>query len=133
MNVCLAHFVVTAEATVDDLECLFSQTPANIVVVSYHDWKDKDHTVERTLEQAAHRLNGGGGPQWHGLWLRPCAIFGKTTRISSVEEGMRIATSSHRFLTMKCQVELSDLSAGGSVTLGCFQMRKTLDPTSRHG
>ena len=52
MSVCLAHFVVTAEATVDDLQCLFSQTPANIVVVSYHDWKDKDHTVERTLEQA---------------------------------------------------------------------------------
>ena len=38
MNVCLAHFVVTAEATVDDLQCLFSQTLANIVAVSYDDW-----------------------------------------------------------------------------------------------
>ena len=124
MNVCLAHFVVTAEATVDDLQCLFSQTLANIVVVSYHDWKDKDHTVERALEQAVYRLNGGGGPQWHGLWLRPCAIFGKTTRISSVEDGMRIATGFHRFLTVKCQVTLSDLSASGSVTLGVFASAK---------
>ena len=38
MSVCLAHFVVTAEATVDDLERLFSYTPSNIVVVSYQDW-----------------------------------------------------------------------------------------------
>ena len=54
MNVCLAHFVVDAEATVDDLQWVFSQTLANIVVVSYRDWKDKDHTVERMLEQAVH-------------------------------------------------------------------------------
>ena len=59
MNVCLAHFVVTAEATVDDIERLFSHTLANIVVVSYQDWKDKGHTVERTMEQSVHRLNGG--------------------------------------------------------------------------
>ena len=49
MSVCLAHFVVTAEATVDDLECLFSYTLANIVVVLYHDWKDEGRTLERTL------------------------------------------------------------------------------------
>ena len=106
MNVCLAHFVVTAEATVDDLECLLSQTPANIVVVSYHDWKDKGHTVERALEQAVHRLHGGRGPQWHELWLRLGAIFGKTSRISSVGERMRIAKGPHRFMTVKCQVKL---------------------------
>ena len=124
MNVCLAHFVVIAEATVDDLQCLFSQTPANIVVVSYHDWKDKGHTVERTLEQAVHRLHGGEGPQWHELWLRPGAIFGKTSRISSVEEGMRIAKGHHRFISVKCQVEKSPLSASGSVRLGLFASAK---------
>ena len=124
MSVCLAHFVVTAEATVDDLECLFSQTLANIVVVSYHDWKDNGHTVERTLEQAVHRLNGGEGPQWHELWLRPGAIFGKTSRISSVEEGMRIAKGHHRFISVKCQVEKSPLSASGSVRLGLFASAK---------
>ena len=124
MSVCLAHFVVTAEATVDDLECLFSHTPANIVVVSYQDWKDKCHTVERTLEQAVHRLNGGEGPQWHELWLRPGAIFGKTSRISSVEEGVRIAKGHHRFISVKCQVEKSPLSASGSVRLGLFASAK---------
>ena len=123
MNVCLAHFVVDAEATVDDLQWLFSQTPANIVVVSYQDWS-KWQAVERTLEQAVHRLNGGEGPQWHELWLRPGAIFGKTSRISSVEEGMRIAKGHHRFMTVKCQVKLSDLSASGSVRLGLFASAK---------
>ena len=117
-------FVVTAEATVDDLERVFSHTLANIVVVSYQDWKDKCHTVERALEQAVHRLHGGEGPQWHELWLRPGAIFGKTSRISSVEEGMRIAKGPHRFMTVKCQVKLSDLSASGSVRLGLFARAK---------
>ena len=119
MNVCLAHFVVDAEATVDDLQWLFSQTLANIVVVSYQDWS-KWQAVERTLEQAVHRLNGGEGPQWHELWLRPGAIFGKTSRISSVEEGLRIAIGHHRFISVKCQVRKSRLSASGSVRLGLF-------------
>ena len=120
MSVCIAHFVVTAEATVDDLESLFSYTPANIVVVSYHDWKDEGRTLERTLEQAVQRINGGERLQWHELWLRPGAIFGKTSRISSVEEGLRIAIGHHRFISVKCQVRKSRLSASGSVRLGLF-------------
>ena len=123
MSVCLAHFVVIAEATVDDLECLFSYTPANIVVVSYQDWS-KWQAVERTLEQAVHRLHGGEGPQWHELWLRPGAIFGKTSRISSVEEGVRIAKGHHRFISVKRQVNKSPLSASGSVRLGLFASAK---------
>ena len=119
MSVCIAHFVVTAEATVDDLERLFSYTLANIVAVSYQDWS-KWQAVERTLEQAVHRLNGGEGPQWHELWLRPGAIFGKTSRISSVEEGVRLAKGHHRFISVKCQVIKSRLSASGSVRLGLF-------------
>ena len=115
-----------AEATEDDLLRLFSQTLANIVVASCDVWTDTE--VEATLDRAVRRLNngedGGEGPKWHALWLRPCAIFGKTTRISSVEDGMRIATGSHRFLTVKCQVKLSDLSASGSVTLGVFASAK---------
>ena len=35
INVTIAHFVVTTEATLDDLVWLLSQTLANIVVVSY--------------------------------------------------------------------------------------------------
>ena len=132
MNVCLAHFVVDAEATVDDLQWLFSQTPANIVVVSYQDLS-KWQAVERTLEQAVHRLNGGEGPQWHELWLRPGAIFGKTSRISSIEEGMRIAKGPHRFMTVKCQVKLSVLSASGSVRLGLFASAKDAGPTQIDG
>ena len=131
MSVCLAHFVMTAEATVDDLERLFSYTPANIVVVSYHDWKDKGHTVERTLEQAMLRLNGGEVRQWHELWLRPGAIFGKTSRISSIEQGVRIATGHHRFISVKCQVEKSPLSASGSVRLGLFASAKRRGGLSR--
>ena len=120
MSVCIAHFVVTAEATVDDVESLFSYTPANIVVVSYHDWKDEGRTLERTLEQAMQRINGGERLQWHELWLRPGAIFGKTSRISSVEEGLRLAKGHHRFISVKCQVRKSRLSASGSVRLGLF-------------
>ena len=115
-----------AGATEDDLLWLFSQTPANIVVASCDVWTDTE--VEATLDRAVRRLNngedGGEGPKWHALWLRPCAIFGKTTRISSVEDGFRIATGCHRFLTVKCQVKLSDLSASGSVTLGVFASAK---------
>ena len=123
MSVCLAHFVVTAEATVDDLERLFSYTLANIVVVSYQDWS-KWQAVERTLEQAMQRINRGESLQWHELWLRPGAIFGKTSRISSVEEGMRIAKGPHRFMTVKCHVKISVLSASGSVRLGLFASAK---------
>ena len=123
MSVCLAHFVVTAEATVDDLERLFSCTPSNLVVVSYQDWSNW-RAVEGTLEQAMHRLNGGEVRQWHELWLRPGAIFGKTSRISSVEQGVRIAAGHHRFISVKCQVEKSPLSASGSVRLGLFASAK---------
>ena len=123
MSVCLAHFVVTAEATVDDLERLFSYTPSNLVVVSYQDWSNW-RAVEGTLEQAMHRLNGGEVRQWHELWLRPGAIFGKTSRISSLEQGVRIAAGHHRFISVKCQVEKSPLSASGSVRLGLFASAK---------
>ena len=123
MSVCLAHFVVATEATVDDLERLFSYTPSNLVVVSYQDWSNW-RAVEGTLEEAMHRLNGGEVRQWHELWLRPGAIFGKTSRISSVEDGLRLAKGHHRFISVKCQVRKSPLSASGSVRLGLFASAK---------
>ena len=41
VNVTIAHFVVTTEATLNDLVWLFGQTLANIVVVSYDVWLEK--------------------------------------------------------------------------------------------
>ena len=83
MSVCIAHFVVTAEATVDDLQCLFSQTLANIVVVSFDDWTEEDPSTPGTVEEAVQTLHGKDR-LWDAFWIPHFAIVAKTTRISAV-------------------------------------------------
>ena len=42
VNVTIAHFVVTTEATLKDLVGLLEHTPCNIVVISYDVWLEKN-------------------------------------------------------------------------------------------
>ena len=81
----MAHYVLTADAAVDDLANLCLRTLANIVVVSYDEWKGPNSTARATLGAAWPQFNNGASP-WMGLWLNSGAIFGKTGRISTIKE-----------------------------------------------
>ena len=81
----MAHYVLTADAAVDDLAKLFRFTPANIVVVSYDEWQGPNSTARATLGAAWPQFNNGATP-WKGLWLDSGATFGKIGRISTIKE-----------------------------------------------
>ena len=94
-----------------------SKTRANIVVVSYDEWKDTSSNTRETMIGAWQRFNRGG-TMWNALWMRPGAVFVKTARISTVAEKLRINSGPHRCTVVECLIRETHLSASGSVTLG---------------
>ena len=100
-----------------DMARLFSKTPANIVVVSYDEWTDKNSNARWTMIDAWQRFSGGG-TMWNAFWMKPGAVFVKTARISTIAEELRINSGTHKFTVVECQIRESHLSASGSVTLG---------------
>ena len=128
INVTLAHFVVTTDATVDDFEWLFSKTPANLVVVSYDLWEEESHEISKKVRRAVGRLNKVK-KVWDSLRMPYGSIFAKSSRISSISEKLIIGGDGpHRFICCDFDIRESRLSASGNVTLGFFASAKRAGP-----
>ena len=128
ISVILAHFVVAADVSVDDLQWLFQATPANVVVVSYDVWREDNPSISFKLETAVERLNQAER-LWEMLVMSHGAIVAKTTRISAVAEELSIGGDGpHRFICCEYHITQSYLSASGSITLGFFSSKKNAGP-----
>ena len=57
MNFTIAHFVVTTDVTLKDLEWLLFHTPAQIVVISYDVRMDGPQTIPAKVGKAVENLN----------------------------------------------------------------------------
>ena len=125
ISVTLAHFVVTTEATEEDITWMFYTTPANLVVVSYDIWEDESRDISTTVRKAVGRLNRGH-TVWDTLRMPYGAICAKTSRISSFREKLHIGGDGpHRFICCDFDIRESRLSASGNVTLGFFRKYET--------
>jgi len=119
---------VTKDATEEDITWLFSNTPANLVVVSYDIWEDESRDIATTVRKAVERLNKGK-TVWDTLRLPYGAICAKTSRISSFRETLHIGGDGpHRFICCDFDIRESRLSASGNVKLGFFASAKRAGP-----
>ena len=127
INFTVAHYVLTADAAVDDLAKLFRFTPANLVVVSYDEWKGPNATAREKMAAAWPQFNNGANP-WMGLWLTSGAVFGKASRISSIQEKLMLKQGFHHCFIIECQIEASFRTARGSLMLGFFASASNAGP-----
>ena len=121
---------MTTDATVDDIEWLFSKTPANLVVVSYDLWEEESHEISKKVRRAVGKLNKVHGRKvWDSLRMPYGSIFAKSSRISSITEKLIIGGDGpHRFICCDFLIRESRLSASGNVTLGIFASAKRAGP-----
>ena len=113
MNLILAHFVVTPKAAREDLDQLFKQTPAHIVVVTY----DAAVAAEEQFRETTEILEAMGD-RWHAHFMTHGVVLGLKCRIASLTCKETYVFGGHVFVCVEAAVAESHLNPRTAVAVG---------------
>ena len=111
----LGHFVVSTEASAENLRWLFKTTPAHIVVVTYATGgpSDKTTSIAVAMKQVLPDC-------WHARWMTCGVVLGKKSRIASVEVKAEFTCGPHQFGCFECLTIDSRFTPRGAVAVAAI-------------